>query len=297
MTVARRWAIAVAIALALPMGPLIAQDDEAVLSPLGEWETQQLDDRCILRRAFGDPARPTVLELRRIDPWNGGFQAALTSGEFALQTAPVTAAWLPGGRRAEADRPSYPRDDGGRGWVVFPHGLWDAGLDSLIESRAPGATTAYFRDDGPGRFRRQVERFEVAGAFDRPIALATGPMDGVVGAIGECMERMVAARGVDPADIARDSSRAVPRHLPSQTRIFSRLPQSIRSRSRPSMVEFVLYVDARGRPTSCRLASLPEDAEFEAWGCEQFMNHATFGFAPGDTARPTFFKASMLYRP
>jgi hypothetical protein len=297
MRIPRSWVIALTVALAPPPVSLMAQDGPVVLQPIGEWETQRLDDRCVMRRAFGDTARPTILELRRIDPWNGGFQAAVRSDEFELTRAPVTAAWLPGGREAEADIPTYQRDEAGYDWVVFPHGLWDATLDSLLDSGAQGSVPAYFREDGPRRFQRQVETFEIANAFGRPITLRTGAMDGVVAGAEQCMERMLAAHGVDPRDIKRESSRAVPRHLPSQARIWNRLPGSIRTRARPSMIDFVLYLDRRGRPTSCRLSSLPADADFEAWGCDQFMKHATFGFAPGEAARPTFFKVSLLYRP
>jgi hypothetical protein len=289
----RSGRLAVAAMLAFQPVAVKAQDGPVLLQPIGEWETQRLDDRCVLRRSFGEPARPTVLELRRIDPWDGGFHAAISSTQFALARAPLRAAWLPGGRESLADLPTYARDAAGREWVEFPHGLWDGKLDTLEGAEL----SAYFRESGPDRFQQKVETFHIAGAFGQTVVLQTGPMDGVVAAARRCMEQMLAARGVDPGDMARGDSRAVVRHLPSQQRIWDRLPDPIRNRARPSLVDFLLYLDATGRPTSCRLSSLPVDEEFETWGCGLFMKNASFGFAPGQQARPTFFKASMLYRP
>lgn len=289
-----RRILTVAAAFVCQPTPAPAQGQPIVLQPLGAWQTEQLDDRCIVRRAFGDASRPTVIELRRIDPWDGGFHAAVTSAQFALAHEPFEAAWLPNGRLSNIDLPSYTRDHEGREWVEFQNGLWDGALDAALER---GGTAAYFRDGGPERFKRQVETFDITGAFDQPVSLRTGAMDAAVTAADECMKAMLAARGVDPRDMARSDSRAVPRHLPPRPRIFSRLPDAIGTRARPSMVDFLLYLDAKGRPTSCRLSSLPRDDAFEAWGCEQFMKHASFGFAPGEPAQPTFFKVSMLHRP
>jgi hypothetical protein len=286
-------AIALALALVLQPNALKAQDAPVLLQPLGDWQVQRLDDRCVTRRAFGDAARPTVLELRQIDPWDGGFHTALTSAEFALVRTPVKAAWLPGGREANADLPTYLRDASGRNWVEIPHGLWDGALDAL----AGGQVSAYFSGDGPGRFKRQVETLRIVGAFDRTVVLRTGPMDGVVASARQCMLEMLTARGIDPDDMTRGESRAVPQHLPSQARILSRLPSELRTRARPSMIEFVLYLDQQGRPTSCRLSTLPAYADFEAWGCGLLMHDATFGFAPRERPQPTFFKASILYQP
>jgi hypothetical protein len=270
-----------------------AQEDPVLLQPIGEWEMQRLDDRCVMRRAFGEPARPTILELRRIDPWDGGFHAAVTSAQFAPARAPFRAAWLPGGRESLADLPTYAQDATGHEWVEFPHGLWDGKLDTL----SGADLTAYFREGGPDRFQQNVETFQITGAFAHAIALHTGPMDGVVTGARQCMEQMLAARGVDPRDMARSEGRAIVRHLPSQQRIWDRLPDAIKARARPSMVDFLLYLDATGRPTSCRLSSLPLDETFEAWGCDLFMKNASFEFAAGEQARPTFFKASLVYRP
>jgi hypothetical protein len=64
-----------------------AQDGPMLLEPITDWETQRLDDRCVLRRSFGELATPTVLELRRIDPWDGGFHAAVTSSQVELRSA------------------------------------------------------------------------------------------------------------------------------------------------------------------------------------------------------------------
>jgi hypothetical protein len=232
-----------------------AQDGPMLLEPITDWETQRLDDRCVLRRSFGELATPTVLELRRIDPWDGGFHAAVTSSQVELIRAPFKAAWLPGGREGLADLPTYEKDSSGREWVEFPHGLWDGMLDSL-----EGADlTAYFREGGPDRFQQQVETFQIDGAFGQSIALQTGPMDGVIAAANQCMEEMLAARGIHPNDMRRGDSRAVVRRIPSQQRIWNRLPDRIKSRARPSMVDFLLYLDSAGRPTSCRLSRAAKD--------------------------------------
>ncbi|WP_336980274.1 hypothetical protein [Altererythrobacter fulvus] len=293
MTLLRGFAITVVSAVAIsPLAVSAQGEGQVLLQPLGEWEAQRLDDRCVMRRAFGNPERPTILELRRIDPWDGGFHAAITSGEFEFSRVPFKVAWLPGGRESLIDVPTYANDTSGREWVEFQHGLWDGKLDTLKGA----ALTTYFRDDGPARFQQSVGTYQITGAFGKTITLQTGPMASVVSGTKLCMEQMLAARGVDPRDMSRDNSRVVARHVPSKQRIGKFLPEAIATRARPSLVVFLLYLNANAQPTSCRLSSVPFDERLEAGGCDLLMKYASFDFKAGEQARQTFYNVSIEYR-
>ena len=280
-----------------------AQIEAANLRPLNEWDVEVLEDRCVFRRSFGEPDSPTTLELGSIDPWDGGFQTAILTGRYSATEEAFRAGWLPGGRIANIERITVLEgEDGARG-ILFPHGLWDGAMESrVVDQNGPFNVLAvdpdYELDEGPRRFREGIETFLVVGAFDMPLLFATGPMQAIFEQREACMDEVLISQGVDPAENERDDSRvemANGRWLTE--RVIRRAPREIRRQDRPTAITFLLYLDAEAQPSSCRLASLPYDEEYERGGCELLMESAEFEFKKGEAAQPTFYKVFGFYGP
>lgn len=296
-TIGKLLATALLFGLATPLG---AQVTAIKLEPIDDWAIAREGDLCTATRHFGNSAAPTKVQLRNRDPWNGGFHVAITSDGFRLEQQPFTAGWLPGGRFVTISRPDYETNEGAQPTVVFDHGLWDGSMPRRGE---PEYETYWGRLDdgeirGPLEFKQSVESFLVNGAFNRPLLFATGPMDGVFEARDVCIQEVLAARGIDPADERRDThvtdfvnQAAVARY------IFKEAPDTVRIAGTRQHVSFLLYLDAERKITACQLTTLPYDAEYEAIGCETLRERAQFRFKDGETARPSFHKVSGRFDP
>ncbi len=154
----------------------------------------------------------------------------------------------------------------------------------------------YDFDNAPSRFRGSIQGLLVLGAFDEPLFLSTGSMQEIFEARESCMDEVLRSHGVDPLDADRDEHRVEMINRQSMTqRILRRIPAEARRRERPTMISFLLYVDEEGGPRSCRMTSLPYNADYERRSCETLMNRAEFEFREGETAQPTFYIVSGFW--
>ena len=253
-----------------------AQDGPEVLLPIDNWQVRIDDDRCSYTRTFGDAEAPTFLELRRLDPWDGGFHVAMSNSQFNLSGPDLTAAWMPGGTVASEDTAQRIADSSGREWIVFAHGLWNA--TELDHSE----------------FKTQLEYFQVANGFEREVAFITGPMLEVWEGLDECMSEVMRRNGIDPADADRSDSRVEFRNRERVARnISSELPSIFEESNRYRWISFLTFVDDEARPISCRLASLPYDPDFERYGCTEILENGRFRFHRGESQEPTFVKLTI----
>jgi len=288
--------LAAALASAVVATPPVASRDPAPieLHPLTDWSTSRLDDGCIISRTFGDPASPTRVELRNYDPWDGGFNVAISGPLFIGQPSAFRAGWLPGGRFIEVDTPTFEQAPDGTEVVLFHHGLWNAAIFGMSSKE----WDAYYENDGPQRYRQAIRGFSLTGVSGKSIAILTGAMDTVIEERDRCIHEMLAARGVDPADENRDDSRVRLKDRENLTQqLLADVPEVIRSRKRKTFVDFLLYIDEKGEPSHCRLLALPYDAAYESRGCGRLMSKARFEFKRGESAQPAFFKIGGYFIP
>ena len=255
------------------------------LTPLDEWQLRYEDDRCAYTRTFGTEGAETYMQLWRLDPWSGAFQMALSSDAFTFADAPVAIAWMPGGEVSRGPVLQRRIDENGREWTVFHNGLWDGAGDF---------SRAYLDNDGPARFKQQLEFVQVAGIFDSELAFDTGPMLSVHDGLNDCMNEILVRHGIDPADEARSDSRVELKNPQFVVRpLVQNRPEAIASQSETDIISFLLFVDEVGRPTSCRLVSFPYDEGYEDFGCESLAERARFKFKRGEAEQPTFYKVSF----
>lgn len=289
------------LASLLIAAPAAAEQVKAVrLNPITEWKTERVEDTCTITRTFGDPEKPTTLFLRNRDPWDGGFDVGISSGKYALTGLDFRAGWLPGGRFVTRTNAASGNAQDGGAQVLFHHGLWDA---NSPEKGAPGYDAYWQRDAqdepiGPITFKRSVQTFLIDGAFKRPLLLATGPMDGVIASRDACIAEMLVAMGVDPEDEKRSDRRAELTNEAQLARYFvGRASSGLIVEGKPDFVNFLMYLDAQAKVTSCRYIDLPHDAAFEAFGCGMLQERGKFRFRKGERAQPTFFKMSIMVVP
>jgi len=290
------WGLAATLAIFAESAVTSVPDksEQIDLRPLTDWSTQRLDDGCIISRKFGDPAAPTTLELRNYDPWDGGFNVALSGPQFAARPASFMAGWFPGGRFVEIDAPTFERGASGFEAVLFHHAPWNAAIFKMSSKE----WDAYYNNGGPKRFLQAIEGLSLSGVSGKSIRVLTGAMDQVIEDRDQCIHEMLAARGVDPSDEHRNDHRVRLKDREDLTRqLIADVPESIRLRTKKTFVQFLLYVGADGNPSYCRLLAMPYDAAYEQRSCTKIMRSAKFEFKKGEKAQPTFFKIGAYYVP
>lgn len=271
----------VASLLVLAKAQMAIAQEQIVLEPLANWELERRADECLLRRSFGSSEHSVTLELRRHDPWNGGFEVAVTSDDLSMQTTPFTAAWMPGGVEAQIDLPFVEIDAQGRRWSLFAHGLWDGAPVRLRGKELK----RYVEENRTAVFQRQIETFVIDGLFEQTLILRTGPMQWAQPQLTECIVAVLADRGIAAEDMTSGRHRAT---LNNASRLAMQLlwflPREITSRKKRILVSFFLFLDEKGEPVTCRLSMLPRFADLERRGCDLIMSQARFTFASGVAA-------------
>jgi hypothetical protein len=288
------WLAAVAC-LAGPAHASAAEVPERVdLLPLGDWETHISADECIISRSFGDSESPTLLELLSVDTWDGGFFVALPESMFEGEPSSFQASWLPGGNLVTVNSPKRETSRGGRPTVIFRPGF----SNDVLAKMSPDEWVEYYRSGSGRRYWQSIEGLSIVEPSGRRTFIATGPIAGMFDAFDDCTRDLLIAKGIDPADEQRSDHRVILRDAATlRNRLLADVPPIIRFRDRRTHVGFMLYVDSEGRPTSCRLLSMPYDADYEERSCDLLMREARFRFKDGEAAQPTFYKIGGYFVP
>ncbi|MDY7099255.1 MAG: hypothetical protein SXU28_14055 [Pseudomonadota bacterium] len=258
------------------------------MKPVNDWQIEQRSDSCVISRSFGDRTNPAKLELRQIDPWKGGFHVAVSGGKYEFSADRFEAGWIPGGRFITVEKPMIEKAAAGSPMVAFQFDLMDAAAPE------PGskAAQAYEEKGGTETFRGALSGLVINGAFERPLVLATGPMNAIMQKRDDCMKKMLASKGIEPADADRETMRLDMSNKVGLARhIFRKAPASMVSPT-SRYASFLLYVDEKAGISDCRLATLPYDAEYEKFGCDTIAERGKLKFAKGVKAQPSFFKVS-----
>ena len=280
--------------LAFTSVPAYSQVPEIDAPAIGSWVLERAPDRCHLSRQFGNAANPYQVVLTQIDPWDGGYQVDLSGPELGNHAGPFTVEWSPDGRASTTESLHRHRDENGREWARFDYGPRTNAAEALDASRI----AAFAEEGGFERFRANVRTLRVSGFFGGTVVLQTGEIASVSEQLDACIAEVFQAQGIVGSEIERDDHSVEPTNpfdiMPILTR---RLPLEIRSRPRPTMVSFLLYLDEAAQPTSCRLSTLPYDRDYERRTCRSLLSNAQFRFKAGEEARPTWFKYWFIQQP
>ncbi|MEL6707532.1 MAG: hypothetical protein AAFP79_04560 [Pseudomonadota bacterium] len=286
-----------AVALTALTVPLHAQVKAVKLNPISDWIVERDRDTCTISRRFGDSDQPTTLTLRNRDPWNGGFHVGITSQKYALTGQPPFAGWLPNGRFVEGREARVLKRATEAPTLLFRHGPWNG---KMPKKGTPEHNEYWAKDEdgriiGARRFKRNLQSFFVRGAYERPLLLATGPLDNVIELRDQCIDEVLVAMGVDPKDEDRDDHIVEMKNAQGLGRYLARkAPADIHVPGDWGFTSFLVYLDAELAITSCRLSTLPFDAEYEASGCYELRKRAKFRFKDGEVPRPSFYKLAFF---
>jgi len=286
-----------AIAATILTTSLHAQVKAVKLNPTSDWNVERAGDTCTISRRFGDSGQPTILTLRNRDPWNGGFHVGITSQKYALTGEPPIAGWLPNGRFVTAREARAVGGETDTPTLLFRHGPWNG---KIPKKGTPEYEDYWAKDEnnrtiGPLRFKRNLKYFFVRDSYQRPLLFATGPLDTVIDLRDQCIDEVLVAKGVDPKDEDRDDHIVEMKNAQGLGRYLARkAPANIHVPGDWGFKSFLVYLDAETAITSCRLSTLPFDAEYEALGCHELKKRAKFRFKEGETPRPAFYKLAFF---
>ena len=277
--------------------PSIEEQSPVTLMPISEWSLQQQEHGCALRRSFGSPDLPTVIEFRRNEPKSGGFDIAISSEEFAMNDGPFVATLLPGGVEYAPPLPGREQEASGALWTVWAHYIGLASRRNFTSEE----WDRYRADDGPEKFRRSVESLKITGLFDRDIELVTGAVSEPRQMLTDCYDQVMIAHGMTREDALEDNR---PVDFKNRVRILGSmaylLPQALMARierGKQVRVNFAVFLNVNAEPTGCRLTTVPRYRELETQGCERIIREGRFEFKTGEDRRPAMVQAGYLFLP
>jgi len=266
------------------------------LEPLSDWSVKKVRYGCAVQRTFGSNEKPTVLELRRDEPMNGGFDVAITSDEFELVGEPFSATFKPNGLEFSPSLPGKERTNSGSIWTYWAHNISEASSQNFTDEEFD----RYLKEDGPEAFRDKIETLEIEGLFGRDLILQTGPISVPRQLLEDCYHQVMIDHGMPLKDAMEDLRPIEFRNRIKVLRSMlpllpSPLVERLRAKKQVS-VNFAIFLDSDAKPTGCRLTSSPRYSGLEQEGCSALVDDGRFRFKRGEEPRPTMVQAGYLYR-
>lgn len=278
------------------VGVPAAEPELEQLDALTEWTRVQNENGCAMRRSFGSPDAPTVLEFRRDEPRSGRFDIAITSAAHEMADGSFTATLQPGGVAFSPSLPGREMAASGALWSVWDHDIREASKRDLPSEE----WDRYYARNGPDEFRAQIRSLDIEGLFDRDFSLPIGPIDTVREELGDCYDDVMVAHGLSRHDAVDDNRPVRFRNREQILRsMLNLIPQALLQRIRQDrqvLINFVIFLDANAEPTTCRLTTVPRYRELEEKGCEKLTGEGEFEFAKGEERRPAMLQAGFFYR-
>lgn len=244
-------------------GAADAADLSLDLKPVTPWHVEWADNNCTLALGFGDKDAPFIMRFEQFAP-TSSFQLVLIGKELrgSINGTGIALAY--------GDRPPYLIDD------YVTHGKNSDGSLALFVTSSlavyePGSTH-------PGKVTPEMEKeiTKVTVSWGvRKIVLNSGPLDKPFEALRKCTEDMVRTWGLDPAQQATLSRKALPSPATVQY-LQNRYPRDLAFMGKQGLVNLRMLVDAEGRPSNCKIQRSYSDAKFEQVACKVFTEHASF---------------------
>jgi hypothetical protein len=261
-----RWIGALAAVLAAPA----AGQDTLTLKPSGDWTLDYAEDSCTLRRTFGGGESPAWLEIMQLAP---GVTYRITVSSSGLpmsrRRAPAVR-FLPDGAESSYDLAAY--GDYGEGFegvafyaMILPTTPEDVAQLGVVPTN--GAVVAS---------EAGTTGVEVRRAFDPPIVLQTGSLEGPLEAMRACMTDLVAHWDLGSAK-GKLLSRPVPRNMARwSSPIRDSFPRGLVQFDGPSRIQARVIVGSDGKPETCRVIEPVVNDDYEQRTCGIILKDGEF---------------------
>lgn len=275
---------------AIAVTPVTADDNPPVLEAASDWVLDYADDSCALRRAFGDPERPVVLEMRqhvsgpnmRLMIFGQSLENTGDAGEFRL---------APGSDWLTIPYVTFLRmADGGEGVQFFA---------SLLPAETQLASIDEFFVNPEHREREAaIRRLETRGFFENDVVLQVGPLDQAMLAMRSCTDDLMTQWGIDPERYRENTRPPEPINQMGWTRqIVRAYPAEMLRAGQEGRVDVLLVVGNDGRVDRCVVTASTANVGLQESACEDLQRYARFEPALDGDGEPTrgFWSTRVIY--
>jgi TonB family protein len=272
--------ISIAVVAGLLGGqPALAGDEPIVLAPSSGWVMDYADDSCALRREFGGPDNPVVLQLQQFAPGKSDIQFHVVARELGWLRVrgplQASATWLP-------DVDPFPTigeykittPDEWRG-IIFSGSVSSDSAD--LGGGEPNSTGEQVRPVAVSQREAGITGLRIANAFSEEIVLQTGGLRSPMAAMRTCLDELLAHWGID-VEAHRTLSR--PLQMLNQNdvaRVFlHEYPRRMVLQSQEAVLRVRLMVSPEGRVTGCHMQQRIGREAFEQSACEMLQTQARY---------------------
>lgn len=246
------------------------------LEAISKWNVEWTKTSCMLRRAFGTAAKPSLLIFERFGP-SDSFQLSVISDEFKL----------------------YEQDEDL--WVKFGNGEPRRSRSAMTGKTESGVATLFFSSlslsapvgDGSDAWFPPVTHATEAAAtsvsitfFGKERIFATGPLDKPFEALRQCTDDLVQFWGLDAKQQATLTKKATPLSNPGYWVRSNDYPTAMLNIGKQALVSFRLSIDAQGTPTACEVQRSYNDKKFDELTCALIVRRARFSPALDAKGQP-----------
>jgi hypothetical protein len=174
-------------------GPVQARDAALNLAPSSAWVLDYAADSCALRREFGGPDTPVVIELRQYAPDRVDFQVLAVSSHFGLKSRStvrnLAVRYLPDAEPSPTGLAFNMQPSNGMNGITFTSTLFPAQWLSTSTDRLTAA-------DRTAR-ESEVVAIELVNAFREDVVLTTGSLRAPMDAMRGCLDELLTHWGID----------------------------------------------------------------------------------------------------
>lgn len=246
-----------------------------VLTPVTPWNVDYAPKTCVLRRGYGDAAKPDLLMMERFGP-SDTFQVLLISNELRSyqQGAPLYLRYGDG-ERVEIKGAMPGETEDGRAILSIPtsavvpkHSDDDIGQPPVTPAQEAAATSINLDFRG------------------RTVTFKTGPLDKAFVALRKCTDQLVESWGFDPVQQRNLWTGPKPLSKPASWLTSNSYPSGMLMQGKQGLVNFRLTVDEKGMPTACEVQRSYSHEAFDKVTCQLLMQRARFSPAIDGTGKP-----------
>ena len=232
--------------------PLPAQT--AALEPSSPWKVEYAPDDCRLSRSFGTSDGALAMQLKR--------EAGLDQFEVIFAGSAV------------------PKQSGSRNIQLrligqgLEHKL--VGQSDSIPNRSEGFVRAYDNDASILTVISDGQQFELRIDQRDPVVLHLVGAHAALAALDKCFNDLLQTWGVDPAVTREAKEQPKPTGSPGNWATSNDYPADALRQKKIGTVTFILTVDGRGKPQSCRVIHGSAMPSLDSKTCELMMARAQF---------------------
>lgn len=264
-----------------------AADPPLEMTPASDWSVDAAEGSCGLRRTFEGGADEVGVEIRQLIP-DDNFQISVTSGTLSRSAGLLRVRFEPDDDWRTIAGAQIIASNGTQG-VLYGDSLLpnaDKAATAAAGGAAAVAATVWAEPDRAAR-EQSITALAVNGLYGRDIRLQTGPMRQPMDSLRQCMDRLLARWGLDPA-VQRTLSRPV---LPVRReswapRVQRAFERGLNPTGQVGAALVRLIVDSDGKPTACLPHEGYDDPGFEQTVCAPFLRHARFAPALDAAGKP-----------